>query len=256
MLTLFAAVLTASLLGSAHCAGMCGAFVAFAVGTPDRTPRWAANAAYNLGRLATYLTLGAVAGMLGAALDLGGSMLGLQRLAAAAAGAIMLAFGLIAVLRHAGVRVPRAPLPAFLARLARAGHARAFEMTPLARAATVGLITTLLPCGWLYAFVITSAGTAHPLWGAATMAAFWLGTLPVLAALGFGIQSLAGPLRRHMPLATSVLLVAVGLWTLLGRMTAPAMAAAPRPPTSIEDASRSVESLGDPDKHCPLCDDK
>ena len=46
MIALIAAVFTASLLGSLHCAGMCGAFVAFAVGLdgPAR-PRWRRRAA-------------------------------------------------------------------------------------------------------------------------------------------------------------------------------------------------------------------
>ena len=57
MIALIGAVLVASLLGSLHCAGMCGAFVAFAViGSPGHQPsRVALNTAYNLGRLITYL---------------------------------------------------------------------------------------------------------------------------------------------------------------------------------------------------------
>ncbi|HVU62426.1 MAG TPA: sulfite exporter TauE/SafE family protein [Phycisphaerales bacterium] len=253
MLALILAVFTASLLGSTHCAGMCGAFVAFAVmgpaGAAKQPSRWSLNAAYNLGRLATYITIGAFAGALGAALDLGGSMVGVQRAAAIAAGAMMVGFGLIAVARHLGVRIPRVPLPPALIHLARAGHAKAFVLSPLARAAAVGLLTTLLPCGWLYAFAITSAGTASPLWGAVTMAAFWAGTLPMMGALGLGAQSLSGPLRKHLPLTTSLLLVVVGCWTLLGRMTMPAMASV-HTPANVEEAITSIDHA---DEACPLC---
>ncbi len=255
MIPLLAAVLTASLLGSAHCAGMCGAFVAFAVGTAERGSRWAANAAYNFGRLVTYIIMGAAAGVLGSALDLGGSMLGVQRMAAAVAGGMMLLFGVVAVLRHLGFHIPRLPLPGLLARVVRRSHERAFRLTPLARAAVVGLSTTLLPCGWLYAFVITSAGVADPVWSALTMATFWIGTLPVMAALGFGVQSLAGPMRRHLPLATSVILVVIGGWTLTGRLTAPVLAVPAIRPHSIESATRSIEHMDAPGRYCPLCDD-
>lgn len=257
MLALFAGVFTASLLGSTHCAGMCGAFAAFAVGasTPNADPsarpsRFALNAAYNLGRLATYLTLGALAGAVGAALDLGGDLLGLQRAAAFAAGAIMVLFGIVAILRRLGLRLPRAPIPAFLLSAVKAGHARAFHLAPLARAAVVGLLTTLLPCGWLYAFVVTSAATAHPIPAAAVMAAFWLGTLPVMGAIGLGAQALTGPLKKHLPLATSLLLVAVGLWTLLGRAPAPALAMSNRDATSAPAIPTS------PHDACHLCDSK
>jgi hypothetical protein len=257
MLALIAAVFTASLLGSTHCAGMCGAFVAFAVGAGDpskRPSRWSLNAAYNLGRLVTYLTIGAVSGLLGAALNLGGSMVGVQRAAAMGAGAVMVGFGVVAGLRHLGVRIGRVPLPAGLVALAKIGHERAFALTPVLRAACVGLLTTLLPCGWLYAFAITSAGTGSPVWGAVTMGAFWLGTVPMMGALGLGVQTLTGPLRRHIPLTTSVLVVAVGLWTLTGRMAMPAIAADTRGgPKTIGQA---LESVGEAERACPLCNKK
>jgi sulfite exporter TauE/SafE len=258
MLALLSAVLIASLLGSTHCAGMCGAFVAFAVGTGNastnkRPPsRFALNTAYNLGRLTTYITLGAIAGALGAAFDLGGSLIGIQRTAAYIAGAVMVLFGLRALLAHFGVQLRRVPLPATLVNLARAGHARAFDLPPIARAATVGLLTTLLPCGWLYAFVIVSTGTASPLTGAASMAAFWLGTLPMMAAIGIGVQSIAGRLRRHLPLVTSLILVATGLWTLAGRLIVPSNMTLPVP-VGIDQARNAVPSGADAAAHCPLC---
>lgn len=254
MLTLFSAVLLASLLGSTHCAGMCGAFVAFAVGSPTtRTPasRGALNAAYNGGRLVTYAVLGCLAGGLGAALDLGGSLLGVQKVAMGIAAGLMIGFGIVAVLRHVGLRVPRMPLPGVLIRWARAGHAWAFGLSPLARAGVVGLLTTLLPCGWLYAFVVIAAGTASVVWGPMVMVAFWLGTLPVMAALGLGIGSLAEPLRRRLPLITSLVLIGAGVWTLLGRMAMPAMAAGMMtPPVNVE---QSIERAGNAEDACPMC---
>ncbi len=263
MIPLIAAVFTASLLGSTHCVGMCGAFVAFAVGEgelgsqkqPRRlASRAALNAAYNLGRLATYLAMGSVAGGVGAAVDLGGRLVGVQRGAAIGAGAIMVGFGVVAVARHLGVRIPRAPLPKALTSLARAAHVRAFALSPLARAGVVGLLTTLLPCGWLYAFVITSAGTADPVYGAITMLAFWLGTLPLLGALGLGIQSLTGRLRPHLPLLTSLALVAVGVYTLSGRIAAPALAMKPEVPATIEDARAELgRTARAASENCPLC---
>ncbi|HEY0971648.1 MAG TPA: sulfite exporter TauE/SafE family protein, partial [Gemmatimonadales bacterium] len=76
-MTLALAVLVASLVGSPHCAGMCGPFVCFYAGAgagARPVARWAAHAAYNGGRLLSYLALGALAGTLGAGLDAAGSM--------------------------------------------------------------------------------------------------------------------------------------------------------------------------------------
>lgn len=256
MFTLFSAVFIASLVGSTHCAGMCGAFVAFAVGTSgaaDAKPvsRRALAAAYNGGRLVTYVTLGCLAGSLGAALDLGGSLVGVQRAAMIGAASIMIGFGVIALLRQAGVRVPRMPLPGFMVRAARAGHTRAMGLSPVVRAGAIGLMTTLLPCGWLYAFVITAAGTAHPLYGAGVMAAFWMGTLPILVALGLGVRMISGPLERRLPLISSLLLVAAGLWTIGGRAVMPAISAESlRVPVGAE---ATLESVNHSHEVCPLC---
>jgi sulfite exporter TauE/SafE len=162
--------------------------------------------------------LGVAAGSLGAAVDLGGSAVGLQRAAAASAGAVMIVFGIIALLRISGARVPRAPLPAFLKDAVARGHRVAFGLSPAHRALAVGMLTTLLPCGWLYAFAVTAAGTASPAWGAVTMAVFWLGTLPVMVALGSSLQAITGALGRRMPALTSLVLVGVGLLTLSGRL--------------------------------------
>ena len=84
-------------------------------------------------------------------------------------------------------------------------------------ALVIGLLTTLLPCGWLYAFAITAAGTASPLWGGATMAAFWLGTLPVMVSLGTCVQKLTGVVGARLPVITATVVIVVGLWTLVGR---------------------------------------
>jgi hypothetical protein len=255
MIALISAVLFASLLGSMHCAGMCGAFVAFAVAGDGERPvsRAALNAAYNGGRLITYTALGAIAGSLGAAMDFGGSLVGIQRGAAIAAGSMMIGFGAIAILRTSGVRIRKLPLPASLQAFVARGHRIAFDLPPLARASVVGLLTTLLPCGWLYAFAITAAGTGSPALGALTMAIFWLGTLPMLIAVGVGVQALTGALRVHLPLATSLLIVMVGVWTVLGRMQMPAMAATSDvAATTVEQATERVTSLDF--KEMPCCD--
>ncbi|MBL0927779.1 MAG: sulfite exporter TauE/SafE family protein [Phycisphaerales bacterium] len=232
MPALIATVFLASVLGGLHCAGMCGAFLAFAVGVdPSADPRgpgavahtgqWrrraALQAAYHLGRLATYTALGAAAGVFGRGFDLAGQAVGIQRAAVVLAGSAMVLFGVIAVLRLNGVRIPRAPAPTPLRLAAEQALRLAFERPPLGRAFIVGLATTLLPCGWLYAFVITAAGTAHPALGALTMLAFWAGTLPVLVALGSGIQAMAGGLGavgRRVPDITATALVCVGLFNI------------------------------------------
>jgi sulfite exporter TauE/SafE len=224
MTALIATVLGASLLGSAHCVGMCGGLVGFytgaAAGAPRRTPRLA-HLAYNGGRLAAYATLGAAAGALGAALDTtGGLLLGIQRSAAILSGGLITLWGLGSLLEALGVRVLHLGAPAPLRSVAGRAIASVGTAPPLLRALVVGLATGCLPCGWLYAFLATAAGTGSALGGAALMAVFWVGTLPAMLSLGLGLQALAGPLRRHVPVACAMAMIVVGLLAIGGRMSA------------------------------------
>ena len=94
---------------------------------------------------------------------------------------------------------------------------RAQAIGPLRRAALLGALSAMLPCGWLWVFVASAAATGSPLTGAAQMAVFWLGTLPAFAALGLLAQGAAGALRRHLPVVTGTVLIVFGAFTLLKR---------------------------------------
>ena len=220
MTALALTVLAASLVGSLHCAGMCGGFVAFYAGAGCRRPGLG-HAAYNLGRLAAYATLGALAGALGAALDLASAPAGIQRGAAVLAGALIALWGTRTLLETAGVRMARLEPPAALRGAVARGVAAVAVEPPVTRALVIGLLTGLLPCGWLYAFIVTAAGTGDPLRGAGLMAVFWLGTLPVMAGLGVAVQALAGSLRRWVPAVCAVAMIVVGLLAVAGRARAP-----------------------------------
>src|SRR4051794_4469342 len=103
MMALFLTVLLSSLIGSLHCAGMCGAFVAFAIGAGDPATvtrqRNLLLGLYQLGRFVTYTGLGALAGALGAGIDFGGQLVGLQRTAAILSGVFMVTFGVLTLRR-------------------------------------------------------------------------------------------------------------------------------------------------------------
>jgi uncharacterized protein len=217
MMPLLLGVLAASLLGSLHCAGMCGAFLAIATGDPA-APKFRTQAAYHAGRLMTYVTLGTLAGFAGRTLNLAGSLTGIQHTAATLAALTMLAFGLVTLARISGWQLGRLPIPPALRSLSKSGLNTAMRFNGPTRAWVIGLSTTLLPCGWLYAFVAVAAGTASPWRGAAAMAVFWTGTLPVMVAMATGLRALTGPLSRHVPAATCLLLISLSTFTLLGRL--------------------------------------
>ena len=241
---LLGAVFLASAAGSLHCVGMCGGLVAFVGGS--RT----SAALYHAMRGLAYLALGAAAGAVGAAVDFGGAALGWSRVAMVVAGVTMLGFGFAALARARGHRLPKMPVPDRLRRVFARAHHAASVQGPMARAGLLGALTALLPCGWLYAFVLTAAGTGSAGSGSLIMLAFWAGTVPALLAVGLGVRLFATPLMRRAPALTAWLLVAIGITTLSGRLNLPAFDGRVEAATSVADVRALSESPP------PCCEDE
>ena len=222
-MTLALAIFAASLLGSVHCAAMCGAFVCFYTAGPaaSRRVEAAGHGAYNAGRLIAYVSLGLVAGAFGLGVEAAGASAGIQQGAAIVAGLLMIAWGVHALLAAGGVRVAGPAVP--LAWQQAMGRVVLSVRTspPVARAFVTGLATALLPCGWLWAFVITAAGTGTPLAAAGTMAIFWTGTLPMMLAVGAGARRFAGRFGARLPVASAVVVILLGALSIGGRLGLP-----------------------------------
>ena len=252
ILPLIIAVFSASILGSLHCAGMCGGLMFFAIGSDQKTTkntRIRLQSAYHGGRLLTYTLLGIIAGFAGQALDFGGQFVGIQRAAMLFAGVMMVGFGIIALARIQGVKIRHIGVPRFLRKLIEHAQRSAFGLTPFKRAMTIGLLTAFLPCGWLYAFAFLAAGTANPIWGGITMAAFWMGTLPVMVSLGAGIQLLTGRLNTKLPFITAIAVIVVGVMTAMDGF---GVSEITRASLGITDSPDAVPQAGEVD--CPLCE--
>jgi sulfite exporter TauE/SafE len=209
-------ILGASLLGSAHCAAMCGGFVCV-YASDARELR--GHFLYNGGRLLSYLFLGIVAGAIGAGANHVGGIAGIGRAAAIVAGILMVTWGLTTLagssrlgLRISGLNAPQRIIGRVLARLK--------DQPSTTRAFAMGLLTTLIPCGWLYVFVAAAGSTGNPFRGALVMLVFWIGTVPAMMAVGLGAQKFFGPFRRHLPVAGAIAVVLIGLLTLTGRVGA------------------------------------
>jgi uncharacterized protein len=200
-----AAGLGASIIGSQHCVAMCGPLIGMCGGGLR------IGLVHAAGRFATYVVLGVVAGALGHAIDLGP----VQRAATLVAGAAILGWGGFQLAVALGVRLRPRRSNVFGRALVRLRAKR-----PGARAYWTGVLTGLLPCGWLWAFVVAAGGTGSPLEGGVVMATFWLGTVPAMV----GLLALAGPVigwvRARMPVVTALVLIGLGVGTLAMRWDA------------------------------------
>jgi len=213
------AAFVAGLMGGAHCAAMCGGIVGI-VSTPraasDRVIRqWRYALAYNGGRIFSYAVAGALAGALGqGGLALRGGPLAQQVLLfIAGATLLMLALYMAGVtpiargLEAAGSIVWRRIQP----------YSRWFlPADSVPRALGLGAVWGWLPCGMVYAVLLTAMATADVRQGALVMLAFGLGTLPNMLALAL----LFGQFRkfaalRPVRLATGMVIGGLGIFSIL-----------------------------------------
>jgi hypothetical protein len=185
--------LVLGLVGSLHCAAMCGPLALALPGTGRLTCGFVAGrVAYNLGRIITYCLLGVLFGLVGRTLVLAG----IQRWVSVSLGIILLV-GLFSSRKLA----LRGPVSALINALkARMGHLlvyRSFSSSLL-----LGLLNGLLPCGLVYvacAGAVASGGLGS---GIEYMAGFGLGTVPMM--LGIGISGRLVPLQVRLQLRKAI----------------------------------------------------
>lgn len=216
-LSLLGAVLSASLVGSIHCAGMCGPFVAvYSASGPGKEPGRSgailSHLAYHGVRGVSYVVLGALGGAAGKAMNFAGEAAGVVQIAAIFCGILVVLWGASVLFPVLRIRSPVARF--FGPKLLELGaKPRVF------RASLLGVLTPFLPCGWLYAFVVTAAGTGSVLGGALLMGTFWLGTVPALLGVGALFAHLGERFRARIPVFTGVALIFIGALGLFQRVS-------------------------------------
>ena len=192
------AILITGLLGSWHCLGMCGGLVtAMCHSATDL-------ALYHFGRLLGYMGLGVAAGSLG--YWIGSTPHDWLAILAAVIMAIALISNGILVIR--GRHSVGATLPVAWV------FKRITQAPSCVKPCLTGLLSVLLPCGWLYSIVLSLTLVQQPLFAAFIMAAFWLGTLPILTVSPVIIRLLARRYAGAMPWVMGILMISGGLYSL------------------------------------------
>ncbi|MBF0339937.1 MAG: sulfite exporter TauE/SafE family protein [Magnetococcales bacterium] len=207
----------AALLGSGHCIGMCGGVAAATqlnAGVAAERPFWhwerlRPPLLYTLGRVGTYMLLGAVSGGLGSMalfLTRPSSLNGLPHLAV---GIVMIlmgidTIGLISLTR--GSTGSAGPFTRWTESLT--------APRPGLRPLGMGILTGLLPCSMHWAFQARAFATGSPVEGVGILLAFGLGTIP--AMLGFALLSswLDRKARRRIMQVAGVLIIVIGAMSL------------------------------------------
>jgi sulfite exporter TauE/SafE len=208
----FLAALTLGLLGSMHCIGMCGPLV---LAVPSSTKfKWkfiAERILYNLGRAATYGTMGAVLGVIGKSL-----LLSVQQDASLVLGVLILItvaipFGLKSKLEKIS---PLNALYVFVK--------RKFSLLLQKRGMTalfiLGMLNGLLPCGLVYTALLGATAVADVKQSALFMIVFGLGTIPALVIVSLTGKIVSLKFRPLLTRAIPLFTIALALILILRGM--------------------------------------
>ena len=188
------------LLGSLHCAAMCGPLMLALPVAEGGTGRFAAGRiVYHLGRVTTYALLGFIAGLVGKSLLL----VGIQRWLSIGLGVLILLGFFLS--KKAAVSTPVVRFVIWLkSAMSTQLRRRTFSSLTL-----LGLLNGLLPCGLVYVALAAAVTQKNILSAVTFMALFGGGTLPImLAASLFGkclSPSLRMKLRGAIPLGVLLL---------------------------------------------------
>lgn len=177
-------------LGSFHCLGMCGP-IALAISAQDKNRYLKNKLIYNFGRTVTYSVLGGFIGFLGFSLALAG----IQQWISIAMGALIIVMAFFykrseRMVAQSGLFGVVGRLRQLLGKYLKRGGTSAFFAT--------GLLNGFLPCGMVYLALIASLAMQSPIYGAAYMFFFGIGTIPMLISVMVTQNMLGASVRNKL----------------------------------------------------------
>lgn len=199
---LFITAFLTGILGSFHCAGMCGP-IAFALPSQQlgKVNFYIGRLIYNLGRILTYSFLGFLMGLFGSGLKLAG----IQQSLSIAAGLFILGW---AAFQFFGLRIIKFQP---LSMLGKGLFSKLMGNSSFYSLAAIGCLNGLLPCGFVYLALVGSTVTQHPLDAALFMVLFGLGTLPMMFGVSIIGQFLSQKVRSNLNKLSPVFALIIGV---------------------------------------------
>ena len=206
--------LTIGLIGSLHCAGMCGPI---AIALPLAKAGWPKKAAgglvYNLGRIITYGGLGAIFGLLGRGIKLAG----LQQWASITIGIIMIITVLFPFIFRKGIKIDNL-FSGYAGRLT-GSFRKLFSVHSFGSLFLLGILNGLLPCGLVYVAIAGAINTNDVLLGIAFMMLFGLGTAPMLLGISLAGNLISMGLMKKISKIVPAFIVILGILFILRGMS-------------------------------------
>jgi len=200
------------LLGSLHCAGMCGP-IALALPLKQKSggTRFTSSLLYNSGRIFTYVLLGFILGVLG----MGFYFWGIQRWVSITLGIMMIIWVVMYFSPESlKMKIGFSGITSAYKRV----FGNQFGRRTYLSVFIIGLLNGLLPCGLVYIALAGAVVSKGPFEGALFMFLFGLGTVPVLFAvttagnvIGSGFRNVVKKVIPYFILLVAILFILRGL---------------------------------------------
>lgn len=235
MTGIFAIALMMGAVGSMHCIGMCGPLaMSLPVVSKTHGGKFLYTLLYNLGRIVTYACLGAVLGLLGASF----AMAGLQQVLSIAVGVVILLYIIFPRNKWA---LSSAGKTQQLFEILRNKLGNLFFKKKYHAVFFIGLLNGLLPCGLVYMAIAGAVSTASLGNSIIFMAAFGLGTLPVMWSVAFFGSFISMQTRTFIKKAYPYLMVFMACLLIVRGLGLGIPYISPAMPTEAAAISGSVE---------------
>jgi uncharacterized protein len=213
---------------------------------PEATPaqKFRPHIFFNLGRLASFVILGGIIGLIGSALRLSSPVIGVITVIL---GFVMLFLGLKLIEIFPKLHNKSITLPKGIAKLFGLNN----EMKEYSHRGSfiTGALTFFVPCGFTQAMQIYAVSTGSFMQGALIMGMFALGTLPGIIGIGGIISAIKGAFARYFFKFAGLVVISLAIfnistgWNLTGfvlasdssdQKPAPSATAEPKPADDIQ----------------------
>jgi len=188
LIVLCSSIFLAGFVGSWHCGVMCGPMACFLAAQKQLK-------SYQLGRMLSYTLAGASAGQIMSLFFESYSWLKYTSVIGLSVMLMIMAFN-----THRQLKTPDA-LTGLYKKFQKSGF-------------LLGFFSFLLPCGWLWTFVVSAAATRSAYAGAVVMFIFWCSTVPALTTAQIVLKKMIekAPLKTQQ--ISSIVLLFASLYSL------------------------------------------
>ena len=197
------------LLGSFHCAGMCGPIaLALPFNATNRLSHLTGNVIYQFGRITTYAFIGLLFGFLGR----GFSLAGIQQPLSIGLGIFMILIVVLPKLfnTHKSPRILQIAIQGV-----KKGLGNFLKKRGYFALYTTGILNGLLPCGLVYMALLGAIGIGDPLMSSTFMAFFGLGTFPMMFTIALAGNFLSIKWRTLFNKAVPYFVIVLGIVFIL-----------------------------------------